>query len=280
MKRLLPFILLVTAAAVNAGAATYTVTNTNDSGPGSLREAVAAARSTNDNDVIVFNISGCPEGVCTIVLTSGRIVTADYPFNSGTLTISNPAGPRKLIVSGNNTSPIFYASFNASLTIDGLTLKHALSSEAWSGAIEFNGCCSLVIANSEIVENTGRGISFASGELLVLNSTVAHNTGGGVTVVEGYTARFVNSTLSGNTSPGIGRAVTLVDSWAEFLNVTITNNSALAAGGGVGGTSGGYGGSSFYVRNSIISGNMANIDPDIYNEGYGYVFDLGNNIIG
>src|SRR5688572_3263775 len=239
------FIVGSSVTALSGLAATYTVTNTNDSGPGSLREAVAAAKSTSDNDVIVLDISGCPEGVCTIVLTSGRLVTATYPFNSGTLMISNPAGPRKLIVSGNNTSPIFYASFNASLTIDGLTLKHALSSEPWSGAVELNSCCSLVIANSEIVENTGRGISFAGGDMLVLNSTVAHNTGGGVTVVEGYTARFINSTLTGNTSPDYGGAVTLIDSWAEFINVTITNNSA-PAGGGVGGTTGGYGGSAFY----------------------------------
>ena len=48
--------------------ATITVINTNDSGAGSLRQAIADAASS---DTINFNLSNCP---CTITLTSGELV--------------------------------------------------------------------------------------------------------------------------------------------------------------------------------------------------------------
>src|ERR1041384_1801351 len=49
----------------NKPANTITVTNTNDSGPGSLRQALA---DVNDGDTINFGVSG------TIALTSGELV--------------------------------------------------------------------------------------------------------------------------------------------------------------------------------------------------------------
>ncbi|MGC9398422.1 MAG: hypothetical protein ACP5HM_04730 [Anaerolineae bacterium] len=50
-------------------AATYTVTNTNDSGDGSLRWAIEQANVNPGPDTIQFNITGCG-GVCTIQPTS------------------------------------------------------------------------------------------------------------------------------------------------------------------------------------------------------------------
>ena len=54
---------LLYAAALPVHAATIIVTNTNDSGPGSLRQALAVA---NDGDRIIFAVTG------TITLTSRR----------------------------------------------------------------------------------------------------------------------------------------------------------------------------------------------------------------
>jgi hypothetical protein len=56
---------LVCAAGIPAWAATITVTNTNDSGPGSLRQALV---DTNDGDTINFAVTG------GIGLTSGELV--------------------------------------------------------------------------------------------------------------------------------------------------------------------------------------------------------------
>ncbi|MGH9949429.1 MAG: hypothetical protein ACRD6X_19830, partial [Pyrinomonadaceae bacterium] len=124
-------IFVLSFTAYDALAATYTVTNTNDDGPGSLRQAVATADSTPEADVIVFNIAGCPNGVCTITLTSDGI-NVNTGGNGGRLSILNPAGPQSLIISGNNTvtfgntGTIFYGG-GGELTLEGLTLERAAS---------------------------------------------------------------------------------------------------------------------------------------------------------
>jgi len=54
MKYLLSLVLFGSACLVSA--ATFTVTNTDDSGPGSLRQAMLAAEAAPDADVIAFDI--------------------------------------------------------------------------------------------------------------------------------------------------------------------------------------------------------------------------------
>ena len=67
--------MLFFAAVIPLRADTITVTNTNDSGPGSLRQALAEA---NDGDTITFAVTG------TIGLTSGELLVAK------SITISGP----------------------------------------------------------------------------------------------------------------------------------------------------------------------------------------------
>jgi hypothetical protein len=55
MKRMLPFVLCC-AIAFSASAATFTVTNTMDSGNGSLRQAILDANAAAGLDTINFNI--------------------------------------------------------------------------------------------------------------------------------------------------------------------------------------------------------------------------------
>ena len=67
--------MLFFAAVIPLRADTITVTNTNDSGPGSLRQALAEA---NDGDTITFAVTG------TIGLTSGELLVGK------SITISGP----------------------------------------------------------------------------------------------------------------------------------------------------------------------------------------------
>jgi S-layer homology domain len=74
MRRVLALVFGVSAGlAATASAATFTVTNTNDSGAGSLRDAMTQANGTPGADTIAFNVSGAGcdgSGVCTITPAS------------------------------------------------------------------------------------------------------------------------------------------------------------------------------------------------------------------
>lgn len=68
LRVLLALILGITVAGLfpqTASAAIYLVTNTNNSGTGSLRQAILDANASPGLDTINFNIGGC-SGVCTI----------------------------------------------------------------------------------------------------------------------------------------------------------------------------------------------------------------------
>jgi len=93
-------LVCILALSGNASAATFTVTNTNDSGPGSLRQAILDANATPGADTIAFNIPGF--GVQTIspltplpALTDDAGVTIDGYTQPGaspnTLAIGNDA---------------------------------------------------------------------------------------------------------------------------------------------------------------------------------------------
>jgi hypothetical protein len=71
---------LVCAVAISAEADNIIVTNTNDSGPGSLRQALTIA---NDGDTIGFAVTG------TISLTSGELIIDKNISINGSADIGN-----------------------------------------------------------------------------------------------------------------------------------------------------------------------------------------------
>src|SRR5262249_4909244 len=93
---------------VPAHADVITVTNTNDSGPGSLRQALSIA---NDGDTIDFAVTG------TITLTTGELLVND------SITISGP-GAVNLAVDGNTDSRVFHVAPGKTVTFSALTITH------------------------------------------------------------------------------------------------------------------------------------------------------------
>jgi uncharacterized repeat protein (TIGR01451 family) len=77
--------------ASQARATTYTVTNINDTGAGSLRRAVTNANGNAGTDIIAFNIPGglLTSGVAVIKLTSGPLVITEAVTIDGTTQTSN-----------------------------------------------------------------------------------------------------------------------------------------------------------------------------------------------
>lgn len=88
MRRIL-FLALILFAAIPAWSATFVVTSTADSGPGTLRQALtdAAANSTAAQDIIAFNIADLSEAGRTITLLS------ELPACSSNLVIDGTTQP-------------------------------------------------------------------------------------------------------------------------------------------------------------------------------------------
>src|SRR6266513_5857108 len=105
---LIPFAIAQRMTSWRAPTNIITVTNTNDSGPGSLRQALADA---NNGDTINFAVTG------TIGLTSGELLVAN------SITISGP-GAGNLAMNGNANSRVFHIGSGQTVTIADLTITN------------------------------------------------------------------------------------------------------------------------------------------------------------
>ena len=118
-------------------AATFTVTNTNDTGPGSLRQALLDANANAGLDTIAFNVSGAGcdgSGVCTIT-TASSLPTISSPVvidgytQPGSSPNTNPQGALntvlKVVLSGANLGQpaILISGTGAGSTVRGLVIN-------------------------------------------------------------------------------------------------------------------------------------------------------------
>ncbi|MDA0246264.1 MAG: hypothetical protein OT477_22875 [Chloroflexi bacterium] len=236
-----------------------TVTNLNDSGAGSLRQAIA---NVDPGGTINFAVSG------TILLLNELVINKD-------LTIQ---GNMPITVSGNNAVRVFSVNSGTFVTLDSLTIANGNSASS-GGGIYNNG--TLTVNNSTLSGNTASA-SFAggiynNGTLTVNNSTITANTAffaGGI--YNNGTLTVNNSTLSGNTAD-YGGGIRNFSGTATIINSTITANTANTGNGG------GVFPSTLNtvftrVGNTIIAGNNG---TDLYAENAGQYFSsLGYNLIG
>lgn len=296
-----------------ANAATFVVTKTADTNDGtcdadcSLREAVAAANATADNDII--NFSSLFDTAQTITLSGTEIVIAA----NGTLTVNGP-GADKLMISGNNASRIISTSPSVVATISGATFTAGngvgAANTGRAGAI-FNNGGNLTLNNLIVTGNTaanGGGLnnSGAGSVLTINNSIISNNTasgsGGGLQNFSTSTLNLNNTTMSGNISQGTtGGGAAQVNGTAFVTNSTIANNTAPSAGGFqsngalmvitnstiTGNTSTNNGGGvhrgttnvNIFFRNTIVAGNNGvSTSPDV--TASATISSEGNNIIG
>ena len=107
-------------AVVPAMANTYVVTNTADSGPGSLRAAIAQANANPGPDVINFNILVVPTRINLISsLTITEAVLIDGYSNAGAS--QGPINARQLMIGLNFSGPLF----NLTPKVDGIVINNA-----------------------------------------------------------------------------------------------------------------------------------------------------------
>ncbi len=248
------------------------VTATADSGPGSLRAAVANAALLPGPDTITF-ASGFTG---PIVLTGGEIVIASD------VTIDASNVPGGVTISGNNANRIFSVSSGKTVALLGLTLTGGDVVFGDGGAI-YNHGGTVMLTHCSLSGNSadsGGAIYNDDGTLTLTNSIVAGNTAGpGGAIFNDGTLTLTHCTLSGN-SASYGGAIKNHGP-LTLAHCTVAGNSASSGGSGQGGGiyAGSGAGAAVTLTNSIVAGNSA--DPgrgaDIFN--YATLTRVGANIV-
>ena len=177
-----------------AARAACVVTNTDDSGPGSLRACVAAGGQ------VVFSIS-----------LYGKTIAVDEPIIvSKYVTISGP-GPDSLTISGR--VGVFAVSQGGLVSISGLTFANGGIRGVTDESPIFNRRGSVTVEHCIFSRNTsefGGAISTIGGALAVHHCTFSANSsneGGAIFTPNGAFVEVTDSTFSGNPAQDSGGAI-------------------------------------------------------------------------
>lgn len=268
-------VLLLCVIAMQLHAATITVTNTNDSGAGSLRHALADA---NDGDTITFAVTG------TIGLTSSGLPVTK------SITISGP-GSDQLSIDGNQLLVVFGIFPDNTATISGLSITN--------GQLGIWNQGTLTVSNCVVSLNSVLGLLNDHATVSVSNCVVSGNSSGGIDndglsgppppgesgnqhptktyddCSAGACLSVDNSVISGNSGTGVYNTGNVT-----ILNSTLSGNSIQGdLGGGIRSGSFKTPGNLVTVINSTISGNSAQDGGGIFSE-YGSVNILNSTISG
>ena len=226
-------------------AATSTVTSTADTGPGTLRTALASAA---DGDTIdATGVSG------TILLTTGELLV------SKSVTILGP-GPGTLAVDGNAASRVFHISPSREVTLTGLTITHGnvyVFPDNHGGGI-LNDHATLTVRNCTLSDNVA---SLGAG---IFNRGLAADGGSATLTV-------VASTFSGNVAGDSGGGIYNLGYYGGTATLTVVDstfsgNAAGDRGGGI--YNNGEAAAPLTVVDSRFSGNSASYGGGIFNNGY------------
>lgn len=295
-----------------AGAATFTVTNTNNSGVGSLRRAISDANSAAGTDTVAFSLGA---GTHTITLTTGDIAISDA-------IVIDPPEDQIVRVSGNNASRVFSISGSGSGSVILRDLRIQSGSAVTGGGVEVINGATVIFRRCQFFQNdglTGNGGALsigASGQAAPFPNVSAIDCGfrensavlgGGLNIYAGYAtfrsttfylnasnafgggarigdndgdsnfisgASFTNCTFSGNSAGSSNGALAVVEqATVNITSCTVTNNSSVSGVAVL--SSGSFSGANVSVRNSVIAANGAP-GGDVG----GTFINLGNNLIG
>jgi hypothetical protein len=225
------------------------VTNVNDSGPGSLRQALATAASRAGADLITF----------APALSGKTIVLANF-----------------IPVQDVNGVTVDALNLPAGITVDGVGVTSSLFRLHPVSAVP----STLILRGLTLTGSADAAVANTSSTLVLARCTVTGNKtggGGGGILSNGGSTDLSQCTISGNEAATNGGGILVMNNGSLILRqCTITRNTAIQQGGGVhiDGASG-----SLYINRSIIVGNIANAgNADVRRDGVPTSFD-GANVI-
>jgi Bacterial Ig-like domain/FG-GAP-like repeat len=275
--------------------ATFTVTNTNDAGAGSLRQAVIDANTAAGADIIEFDNSfNTPQ---VIQLSSAQIlISSDITINgkgAGLTTVQSTqaVGASSRVFNIDNGTTSVTAVING-LTITGGNLNTTGIPSRGAG---FNINVANVTINDSVITgnaSVGRGGGFnlvASTSVLSLNRSIVSNNkstdsaagdGAGISIMAGGTLNLTDSTVSGNLANDDGAGLYFFN--AGTLNMSRSTISGNIAGTGAGADGGGiylFSGVNATINNSTISGNSAGRGGGIIIKSANTIVNISNSTI-
>ena len=238
------------------------VTNTDDSGDGSLRQAITNANAFPADDTITFTASA--NG------TIGLLSALPDLANNGALTITGN-GTANTIISGNHTVPGFTVNAGVTATIQMLTLANGYTPYSGGGIFNFGTLTVNNITLNGNSANVGGGIvNASSGILTVTNAVFNGNSADMGGAIDGWgTMTVTNSTFSGNSADRYGGGIL---NWGTMTitNSTFSGNQADETGGGI------LNSGTLTVTNSTLYGNSAVIGGGVYSQS---ILNLNNSIL-
>ena len=269
-----------TAAAIGAGAiaapgasaADFQVTNLNDAGAGSLRDALDDANAAAGADTVSFasGLSG------RIELTTNALVISDP------VAVNGP-GPDVITVDGNDDDSVFdvgnLPAPDQAVSISGLSIVGG--EDTYGGGIysaENGGSAAELTVSNVVLKNNkateyGGGIYQDEGSLTVTDSTISRNFvgdgagndyGGGIMVLDTDGDQPVEVTITGttmksNNAIGDGGAAYFeeIDNDAVIRNSTFADNISQEDGGALVFSAGGGNSNAVIVDSSTFDNNTA-----------------------
>jgi predicted outer membrane repeat protein len=282
-----------------AGAAlagTFTVSNSNATGPGSLADAISQANAVSGPHTINITATGTVNVTTPLVLTQS-------------MTINGPvATPPSFTLDGGNTSRLLQLSASAPgpVTLNYLTLTHGHVDSVKGGAIDVPAGKTLNIDNCFVIANSTTGTSSsdiflaaggamsAAGTVNIQGSVFANNTatapGGAIYAAPTASISITSSLFIGNVATtfagamycdattivaitsstfssnqsgtGGGGAIGFTSTRASISGSTFSNNTTLGAGGAL--ITNARTGAVIGIENSTFSGNTANFAAAFY----------------
>lgn len=224
---------------LTAPGATFTVANNNDSGAGSLRQALLDANARIGLDTIVFNL---PAGGRTITPATTLPPLTDAVVIDGT-TQPGFTGAPLVEINGERAEGACLLLQGGDSTVRGLVInrckRSAIESDTQTG-YRVEGC----YIGTDSTGTQSRG-----------NYTELTNSGGAAVAVNGIiggTTEAARNIISGNTRSGVSGGTVIQ---GNYIGVDVTGHKALSnTSGGVGANNGLIGGTTAGAGN-VISGN-------------------------
>jgi len=255
---------LAVTVAGPASAVTINVTNTNNTGPGSLRQAILDTDTNVGPDTIVVQA-----GLGTITVDSSLV------WNDDSVTIEG----NDVTVDFGGSSRGFVDNSGEGVEIDSMTIMGVTGSSGDDNAPVVSEGGDVVVAKCTISGNdvtssegdVAGGVLSEGGAVTVNACTITGNAahgsadGAGGVLSEGGAVNVSNSTISGNTVDAPGDTGGGVGSEGGNLIITgshISCNTGTSDGGDAAGGILNEGGGSFTIRTSDILGNRATTTGD------------------